>query len=533
MRAKMLVFVSCLFLLFCALASCGGSGGGSTTTAPTTTAPTTTTAAPAPKTPEAVGISSENIKHLITGLRREGLSMHSIVVMRYGEVVAEGYADPIDENTLHRMYSVSKSFTAMAVGLLAESGEISLDDTIDTYFPEYVTEDTDPRITATTIEDLLRMASPYNGSSYSFSRNDWVASFFEGTVKKEPGTGFAYDTSATYLLCAIVERVSGVDFLEYLKENALLEIGFSEDAWCVDAPDGYAWGGSGVMCTSRDLAAFANLVMHKGEYNGKQLLPRDFCEAATSKQIDTTSYSDKVIYGSGYGYQIWMNPHGFGFMGMGSQNAYCIPEKDLVIVCTADTQGRSDAAVVIYELFEEYIINTASDTALPENETAYADMQRTLRNMEIPCQEGDDTSSVADAVNGVTFTAVAENTPFTAFTLALDDAAGRGTLTYDTARGQKTITFGLGYNHLGVLDEPQYSGATINTPKGEGYRCLASGAWESDTVFVLWVQVVDDYFGNMRLTFDFSGDGACVNGKENAEAFLDEYVMKNAAFVRD
>lgn len=531
MRVKAIVFVSCILFLLCALASCGGEGGGGTTTAPTTTVPTTTV--PAPKTPEAVGISSENIKELINALRREGLSMHSVVVMRYGEVVAEGYADPIDENTLHRMYSVSKSFTAMAVGLLADSGAISLTDTIDTYFPEYVTADTDPRITATTIEDLLRMASPYNGSSYSFDRNDWVASFFEGTVKKEPGTTFAYDTSATYLMCAIVERVSGLDFLEYLKQNALLEIGFSEDAWCVDAPDGYAWGGSGVMCTSRDLAAFANLVMHKGEYGGKQLLPRDFCEAATSKQIDTTSYSDKVIYGSGYGYQIWMNPHGFGFMGMGSQNAYCIPEKDLVIVCTADTQGRSDAAVVIYELFEEYIINPAADTALPESPTAYADMQRALRNMEIPCQDGDVTSAAADTVNGVTFTAVAENTPFTDFTLTLDEEAGVGMLTYNTARGQKSITFGLGYNHLGALDEPQYSGATINTPKGEGYRCLASGAWESDTVFVLWVQVVDDYYGNMRLTFDFSGDGARVSGKKSAEAFLTEYVMQNAAFVRD
>ena len=531
MRAKVIVFVSCILLLLGALVSCGGTGGDVATTAPTTTV--TTTEAPAPKTPEAVGISSENIKQLIVELRREGLSMHSVLVMRYGEVVAEGYADPFDENSLHRMYSVSKSFASMAIGLLEASGEISIHDTIDTYFPEYITAETDPRITGTTIEDLLRMASPFTGSSYSFDRNDWVASFFEATVKKEPGTSFAYDTSATYMLCAIVERVSGLDFLEYLKQNALLEIGFSEKSWCVDAPDGYAWGGSGVMCTSRDLAAFANLVMHKGEYGGKQLLPREFCEAATSKQIDTTSYSDKVIYGSGYGYQIWMNPYGFGFMGMGSQNAYCIPEKDLVIVCTADTQGRSDAAVVIYELFEKYIIEPAADTALPENAMAYADMQRYLCTMEIPGQEGDDISGIADTVNGVTFTAVTQDTPITAFTLTLDEAEGEGTFTYDTSRGQKEIVFGIGYNLLGVLDEPQYSGAAINTPKGEGYRCLASGAWESDTVFVLRVQVIDDYFGNMRLTFDFSDDGVSVTGKKSAEAFLTEYVMQNAAFTRE
>ena len=523
------LFLFCLLCaISCALVACGGNAEGGTTAAPTTTAPITTTA-PAPITPEEVGLSSAAIYDMLGEWKNEGLSMHSLLVMKNGKIVAEGYADPFDEDSLHRMYSISKSFVSMAVGLLADTGAISLDDTIGAYFPEYITEETDPRIPATTIRDMLRMASPFKDSAYSFSRNEWAVDFFRETVDKDPGTTFGYDTSATYMLDVIVERVTGLDFLEYLKQNVLLEIGFSEDAWCVDSPDGYAWGGSGVMCTSRDLAAFAALVMNKGEYNGKQLLPRDYCEAATSVQIDTSSYSPKEMYSAGYGYQIWINPHGFAFAGMGNQYAYCIPEKDLVIVCTADNQGVSNADVILYELFEKYIIEPASDTALPQDDEAYAAMQRRLRNLEIPGQEGEVSSPLLDMVAGVTYTAAAEDAQITSFRLELDEDEGR--LLYDTPRGEKEIVFGIGYNRLGVLDEPQYSGETFNTPKGEGYRCFASGAWTSDTVFVLRVQVIDDYFGNMRLTFDFTEDGAVLNGKKTAEWFLGEYAMTGVAYI--
>ena len=186
---------------------------------------------------------------------------------------------------------------------------------------------------------------------------------------------------------------------------------------------------------------------------------------------------------------------------------------------------------MIYELFEKYIIKNASDAPLPEDSAGYTAMKRALRNLEIPGQDGDVTSPLLDDVSGRVYTAEAEGAQITSFSLTLDDVEGK--LVYDTPRGQKEIVFGIGYNILGVLDEPQYSGAAINTPKGEGYRCLASGAWESETIFVLRVQVIDDYFGNMRLTFEFTEDGAVLNGKKSAEWFLGEYAVKNARYTCD
>ena len=486
-------------------------------------------------TPESLGLSSADITRVLEGLEDAGLSMHSMLVMKDGYIVAEGYSDYFDENSLHRMYSVSKSFVAMAVGLLAEEGKISLDDTIDKYFPEYVTGNTDPRITKAKIVDLLMMASPFDKvASCGDGEEDWIYEFFDGLegddakYMKYPGTTFCYDTGATHILSTIVERETGMPFLEYLKQKALLEVGFSENSWCVKAPDpaGYSWGGSGVMCTTRDLAVFANLVMNKGEYNGKQLLPREYVEAATSYQISTReAEGNNEYYGSGYGYQIWMNPYGFAFMGMGGQVAYCVPDKGLVIVFTADNQGNGDAVEIVYDLVVEHIIKKTSADSMPENQAAYARMLEALDGMEIPYQSGSSTSSRLSSINGKTYVANGDGAKISSFRLDFD--GDEGTLTYVTPRGEKVLYFGIGKNVECLLDEPQYYGDTIGQPNGVGYRCLCSGAWTSSTTFVLRVQVIDDYFGNMTITFDLDSSPT-LKSKKTAEWFLAEYEMNSA-----
>ena len=480
-------------------------------------------------TPEKYGISSNDIAAILEGYRKAGLSMHGMVVMRHGEVVAEAYAEPFDADTLHRMYSVSKSFVSLAIGALEADGLISINDTIDRFFPDYVNENTDPRIAKTKIVDLLRMASPFRkGSTYKGKTDmNWVETFFVAPVGKEPGTEYLYDTSATYILDVIVERVTGKPFLEYLKDKALREIGFSEDAWCVKAPEGYSWGGSGVMCTPRDLAAVANLVMNKGVYNGKQLLPADYLEQATKKQIETAAVEgDSEYYGMGYGYQIWINPYGFSFMGMGNQHAFCIPELDLVFVCTADNQGNSSAVETIYRLMVDHLIKKISDEPLPEDPAAYAKLQAEIDGMSIPYQKGLATSARADAVNGKTFVCTGSS-DISSF--RLDFNGDVGVLTYVTSRGEKQLTFGIGKNVACILDEPQYSGELINHPNGKGYRSYCSGAWTNATTFALKVQVVDDYLGNMTMTFDLDSNPSLTVTK-TAEWFLDEYKMSNVSY---
>ncbi len=539
-----------LILLSCAACAEGGDEQQTgATEAPTTKEEATTmkpTELPEPTgtTPEQMGISSADIQEAIEGLEGAGLAMHSVLVMRHGEIIAEGYAEGYDENTLQRMYSVSKSFVGMAIGVLADEGKIDLDGCVVDYFkanPKYASaiEKADRRIKETTVRDLLKMTSPYNkGSSYKGnSDTDWVMTFFTNSnnyALKEPGTKYLYDTGGTHLLGALVEEVTGLDFLEYLQEKALDRIGFTQSAWCVNAPEGYAWGGSGVLCTTRDLAKFAQLVMQNGLWEGEQLLPADYVKAATSFQVDNSIEGDTKFYGQGYGYQIWITSYterSFAFIGMGDQLAICIPEEELIFVCTADNQGMSDRARdKIFTLFEEHILNKASDKELPENREAYYALQAVLDGMKLPVLDGKASTGMLAKINGVTF-ASASSSKISEFTLSIE--GNEGILTYKTPRGEKTIAFGIGENKSFVLDEPQYSGNTIGRANGEGYTSVASGAWIDAVCFVISVQVVDDYLGNMRLTFDFTSENEVkVTIKKTAEWFLDEYSMTGEVFSR-
>ncbi len=191
------------------------------------------------------------------------------------------------------MYSTSKSFASCAVGMLVDEGLVKLSDQIVKYFPEYDTEELHPLIREITVRNMLMMATSHNSSTYGKADTNWLETFFRprNTPDHKPGTEFRYNTAASNTLAAMVERIAGKPFLEYLKEKCLLEIGFSKDAWCVETPEGYSWAGSGVECTLRDLARFMLLFANKGILNGKRYLSEEYAVEATSRQIDSKGCS--------------------------------------------------------------------------------------------------------------------------------------------------------------------------------------------------------------------------------------------------
>ena len=159
------------------------------------------------------------------------------------------------------MFSVTKSFTSIAIGLLQEEGRLSLDDSIVKFFPEYVpdTSEAHPWLLATTIRDMLSMRSCHASTTYDkfSSKTDWVKSFFTVAPTHKPGTVFHYDTSSSHTLCALVEKLTGMKMLDYLRNKVLNEIGFSKEAYCLTDGFGVSMGGSGLMATSRDFMLFA------------------------------------------------------------------------------------------------------------------------------------------------------------------------------------------------------------------------------------------------------------------------------------
>ena len=311
--------------------------------------------------PEAKGISASCIIDTLSEIDIRGISMHSFLLCKDDCLVAEGYYTPVKKDDLHRMFSVTKSFVSIAIGLLQEEGRLSLDDSIVKFFPEYVpnTSETHPWLLATTIRDMLSMRSCHASTTYDkfSSKTDWVKSFFTVAPTHKPGTVFHYDTSATHTLCALVEKLTNMKMLDYLRNKVLNEIGFSQEAYCLTDGSGVSMGGSGLMATSRDLMCFALLILHNGNLNGKQYISADYIKEATSFQTATCVTGPIPSESQGYGLQFWTGEHGsIVCYGMGGQLAILLPEYNTAIVTTADTQGYQGGNQVIYDAIFRHIL---------------------------------------------------------------------------------------------------------------------------------------------------------------------------------
>ena len=311
--------------------------------------------------PEATGISASCIMDALREIDTRGISMHSFLFCKDNCLVAEGYYAPVKKNDLHRMFSVTKSFTSIAIGLLQEEGRLSLDDSIVKFFPEYVpnASEAHPWLLATTIRDMLSMRSCHASTTYDkfSSKTDWVKSFFTVAPTHTPGTVFHYDTSSSHTLCALVEKLTGMKMLDYLRNKVLNEIGFSKEAYCLTDGFGVSMGGSGLMATSRDLMLFALLILNNGKLNGKQYISADYIKESTSFQTATCVTGPVPSESQGYGLQFWIGEHGsIVCYGMGGQLAILLPEYNTAIVTTADTQGYQGGNQVIYDAIFRHIL---------------------------------------------------------------------------------------------------------------------------------------------------------------------------------
>ena len=311
--------------------------------------------------PEATGISASCIMDALREIDARGISMHSFLFCKDNCLVAEGYYAPVKKNDLHRMFSVTKSFVSIAIGFLQEEGRLSLDDSIVKFFPEYVpnTSEAHPWLLATTIRDMLSMRSCHASTTYDkfSSKTDWVKSFFTVAPTHNPGTVFHYDTSSSHTLCALVEKLTGMKMLDYLRNKVLNEIGFSKEAYCLTDGFGVSMGGSGLMATSRDFMLFALLILNNGKLNGKQYISADYIKESTSFQTATCVTGPVPSESQGYGLQFWIGEHGsIVCYGMGGQLAILLPEYNTAIVTTADTQGYQGGNQVIYDAIFRHIL---------------------------------------------------------------------------------------------------------------------------------------------------------------------------------
>lgn len=436
---------------------------------------------------------AEQFKKIITAKR---VTLHGFALVQGKDMAVEEYYAPFHEDSLHRMFSVAKSFTSLAIGLLCEEGKISLDDCICDYFSEKLPkEGVHPWLAEMTIRQMLMMSTCYASTTYKrYDSKDWTESFFRVEPDHPAGTLFAYDTSSSHTLAALVEKLTGMSLLDYLREKALDKIGFSKEAYIIPDEVGVSQGGSGLVCTLRDMTAVACLCRDFGMYEGEQLLPRWYIEEAMANSI-TTELQPVIDEQQGYGYMFWRTRHnGYCMYGMGGQLALIFPQHDLVFTTIADTQGMNAGLQMVYDAFYDTIF------------TCF-ELEDVTPRMEMLPVSGEENSRFAKLFQNCRFE-MAENKQ--GIKWICPDFEQRK-LTYENSTGIHMIAYGY------QAWEKQKFPCTE-------FEAIASAAWQQENHFILKVYIIEEAFSHMYMELGFREDGSIgVRMHNTSEPFLQGY----------
>ena len=317
-------------------------------------------------TPAAQGIDAGAVDAFLDVLEgTPGIEPHSLMVLRHGYVIAAGWWAPYNAQRPHALYSLSKTFTATAVGLAVGEGLVRLDEPVISCFPEFAGEITDPRSRSILVRDVAAMASGHRdetwGRAVARDPENPVRGFLLWPPDQDPGSVFAYNQSATYALAAIVQRRTGQTVTQYLRSRLLGRLGAGE-VRSEQYPAGQDLGFTGLYATTDTVARLGQLYLQRGAWDGEQLLPAEWVAAATAAQISTHGMDRSPDWQRGYGYQIWTSRH--GYRGDGSAGQFCIvlPDQDAVIAMTAGS--TTDGMQATLSAAWDHLLPGFSDTPL-------------------------------------------------------------------------------------------------------------------------------------------------------------------------
>lgn len=289
--------------------------------------------------PESQGVSSRAILAFLQAADTNINTMHSFMIVRHGRVIAEAWWKPEAPDKPHILNSLSKSFTSTAIGLAIHEGKLSLNDPVLKFFPEDAPADPSENLKAMTVRDLLTMTCGHETEPKADRGGPSVKKFLAHPVVYKPGTHFLYNTMGAYTLSSIITKATHQTTLEYLTPRLFQPLGIDTPRWD-QSPEGNSLGGYGLYLRTEDIAKFGQLYLQKGKWRGKQIVPREWVEEATRKQVRNDEEGHAKMgedWKQGYGYQFWRCQHN-AFRGDGAGGQFCVvmPDQDAVVAITAD-----------------------------------------------------------------------------------------------------------------------------------------------------------------------------------------------------
>jgi len=290
-------------------------------------------------TPEDQGLTGAALDSFVAALDASEPELQTVILLRHGHVVLEEQWSPYRSNDPHLLFSVSKSFTSTAVGLAIDAGLLSLDDKVVSFFEaDELPETISDNLAAMTVRHLLTMTTGHGEDTVAaLSRDRRMIKIFLGLdVEHEPGTVFVYNSGATYILSAIVQRLTGEKLLDYLRPRLFDPLGITEATWQVSS-EGVTVGGWGLSINTESLAKFGQLLLQHGSWEGQQLVPAEWYEAATSKQVPNDN-QENPDWQQGYGFQFWRGRNNT-YRGDGAFGQFVLvfPDHDAALIVTSAT----------------------------------------------------------------------------------------------------------------------------------------------------------------------------------------------------
>jgi CubicO group peptidase (beta-lactamase class C family) len=449
--------------------------------------------------PEAQGIPSLAILSFIEEIESSVPELHSMMLLRHGTVVAEGWVAPYAPQMPHMLFSLSKSFTSTAIGMAVAEGRLKVDDLVLSFFPDEAPAEPDDHLKAMRVRHLLTMSTGHDQDTLqrTSSNHNWVRSFLSLPVEHEPGTHFVYNTAATYMLSAILQKLTGEKLVDYLRPRLFQPLGITGATW-ESCPLGINIGGYGLSIKTEDIARFGQLYLNQGKWNGKQLLSPAWVEEATSKQVSNGSNPDSD-WNQGYGYQFWRCRHNI-YRGDGAFGQYCIvmPEQDAVL---AITSAVNDMQAVMNKVWE-CLLPAMSPAPLRANPGAQAELARRLASLRFDPPAGEALSPLAERVSGRKI--VFPKNPLNLNSAVFDFGAQGVHFTFRLGRRSHSFDLGLGTWQFGK------SKMMSRWPMG----VAGSGVWTAPDTFQVTLRHYESPF-YQTITCQFSQEGAVIDSNMN------------------
>jgi CubicO group peptidase (beta-lactamase class C family) len=452
--------------------------------------------------PEAQGVSSAALLEFVNALDQQIDGMHSLMVARHGQVIAEGWWAPYDAEHNHVLYSLSKSFTSTAVGLAVAEGKLSIDDEVLKFFPDVAPTNASTNLKAMRVRDLLMMSTGHQDEPSTAPDVVSPKSFLAQAVPHLPGTHFKYNTAATFMQSAIVQKVTGQSVLDYLRPRLFEPLGIEHPVWDANF-QGISLGGYGLRVRTDDIAKFGQLYLQKGRWNNKQLVPSEWVAMATAKQTSNGS-NPKSDWNQGYGFQFWRCRNN-AYRGDGAFGQFCVvlPEQDAVV---AITSGVKDMQAVLNVIWDK-LLPAMQSRKLKANPAASQELKQKLAHLEVRPAQGSATSPLAGKALNRKFVFPA-NLPKIE-SLALSSSDSGKTLALTARLEGKEFTIPCGYHEWKKGRAPLLGGARFPDEPMAG-----TFAWLADDTCVIKLCAYETPF-HRTMTLKFDGDQVTLNLEAN------------------